>query len=75
MAKNGKVMATWDKIYQAYFCPAVSLYNFAHVEFHLKREEMRYLPEGFIPYMDIYDEEIQYENLKSKKIFSNFVID
>lgn len=72
--KNGRPIASWDKINQCFYCPAISLYNFARVEFRVKREQIDNLPEGYTPYFDIYNEEIIYENLRQTALFNPMYI-
>ena len=58
--KNGGKIAVWDRIQQQFYCPAISLYNYAKVELRYREDQMQYLPEGHKPYVEIYEEEILY---------------
>ena len=35
--KNGKLMFTFDKLKQVFYCFAISTYNYSQVEFSLKK--------------------------------------
>ena len=58
--KNGRPIARWNRIHQCFYCPAISLYNYARVEIRLKDEQIEYMPEGYKPYRELYSENIQY---------------
>lgn len=53
--KNGKQVGEYNEIKQAFYCPGISLFNYANVEVRYYKENMEYLPSGMTSYGDIFN--------------------
>ena len=53
--RNGKEVGEYSEIKQSYYCPGISLFNYANVEVRYYKENMEYLPSDMTSYGDIFN--------------------
>lgn len=53
-------MKEFNKIHQAFYCPAFSLFNYAGIQVRYEKNMFEYPMKNFIPYGNIFKENLQY---------------